>query len=157
MRSQIELLGATALIFLLCGCDAAWTTKDSWYREPSRELSSQLSPVDPAQFAPVLSANEKAAEQLLADRPFCAITVEQEKALLGRELPLPKGHQVFLLRGVCLNERTGGGFGVSAKDGYVLVYHWCMGHWPVPMKRRAVVVILAEPPREVFVSCSMVS
>ena len=60
----------------------------------------------------------------------------------------------MLLRGVVLNEGNGA-WTVSASKLTVMVSHGCLGKHPVPMKRKAIVAVLAAMPREVYVCCDM--
>jgi len=163
MALQRTVMLAVLLLVIASGCGevsersgGAWTTQDSWYREPDGELLWDLydSPLDRGRFAPVQELNRAAAEELLRDGPFLQIDAEKANELVGSELGSDGDGECYLLRGLYLQEGTGS-FTVYAREGRVLVHHGCLGSGPVPMNRTAVVARLSDPPIEVYTMCTM--
>jgi hypothetical protein len=162
-RGQAKTTVLAIVVLIAAGCGRlteqageSRTPKDSWYHEPAAALLWELydAPLDRTQFAPVQQSGRAAAEELLRETPFRRIDAEQAKVLLGKELTSEDGGELYLLRGLCLEEATGN-FLVYARDGNVLVHHGCLGRHRVPMQRKAVVALLPTPPTELYVTCSM--
>jgi hypothetical protein len=163
MALQKTITLTVLMLVILSGCGktsdtstSAWTGQDSWYRAPENELLSDLyeSPLDRARFAPVQESSRAAAEELLRDDPSRQIDAEKAKELVGSEVGSDGDGELYLLRGLYLQEGTGS-FTVYAREGHVLVHHGCLGHGPVPMNRTAVVARLSQPPTDVYTMCTM--
>lgn len=130
--------------------NTAWSSVDSWYRPP-RSIDGFV-PIAPGKVQPVVESLQDEAQQQLETVAARGVSAAEAERLVGR--PLPAGVQCVLLRGVVLNEANGA-FEVSASDQVVLVHHGCLGHQPVPMKRKAIVAVLSAVPRDVYVTCDM--
>ncbi|GIK40006.1 MAG: hypothetical protein BroJett011_38390 [Chloroflexota bacterium] len=143
-------------IGLLAACrdDRAATTIDSWYNPPPAKIYplTGWQVLDFKQLHEVAVAQQAAAEKLLETTAALEITAQQAADLLGQPLPAVPGTKPYLTRAVYLNP---GGFSVYSRDEQLLISHASMGHSPVPMKRQTLVLQLAQPPVEVFVTCSM--
>jgi hypothetical protein len=104
---------------------------------------------------PVSEEKEYEAESRLATQVVMELTEREAAALTGQGLQPTSGTKPYLLRGVYLNWGTGGYSAYVLPDNDVIVHHGCLGRFPVPMKRRAVVLRLDFAPRNVYVACSM--
>jgi hypothetical protein len=91
---------------------------------------------------------------MLKKTAIVKLTSAQAGELTGKPLSGPAGESPYLVRGLFLNEATGG-FSIRYRDGMLSVDHSCLGSRPVPMTRCALVVFLKSPPKQVFVTCSM--
>jgi len=67
----------------------------------------------------------------------------------------PESSKLYLVRAVSLNEGTGAFRVTLLPSADIVVTHDSLGHYPVPMKRRPIIVELDSPPRNVYVTCSM--
>lgn len=144
-----------ALVFAGCAGTGMWTSRDSWHR-PLPEGVSTLGweVLDDGFVRPVSPERQPGARKRLEAASFVELSREDAKALAAPPAGDVSGRRPFLVRGVVLNEGTGG-FWVTRKGGRMSVHHGCLGRRPVPMERRAVVVYLERPPDEVYVTCSM--
>jgi hypothetical protein len=111
-----------------------------------------MTPLLKNSFAPVRDELLSKAQSLLVDFGVKRISAEEAAEYAGRQLPA--GAVYVLLRGIALNEGTGG-FDVTVQGDSVSVHHGSLGRRPVPMLRRAIVAVLPEFPKTVYVSCSM--
>lgn len=145
-----------SIIPLLAGCrdDRAASSVDSWYNPPPPKTYplTGWKVLDFKQLHQVAADQQAAAEKLLETTAALEITPQQAADLTGQPLPAIPGIKPYLTRGVYLNR---GGFSVYWRNDQLLISHASMGHNPVPMKRQALVLQLAQPPAEVFVTCSM--
>jgi len=133
---------------------SAWTKEDSWYRPPLQDpRAAQAVAVDRSRIHEVPATREKEAEDLLLETSARELTPEEAQHYSGQALDPIAGTKLYLVRGVLLNS---GVFTVFAKGRTLWVGHGSMGHRPVPMKRRALVLQLDQLPANVFCVCSMV-
>ncbi|MCL4297934.1 MAG: hypothetical protein KJ077_19480 [Anaerolineae bacterium] len=143
-------------IGLLAACrdDRAATTTDSWYNPPPAKIYplTGWQALDFKRLHQVVAAQQPTAEKLLENTAALEITAQQAADLLGQPLPAVPGTKPYLTRAVYLNP---GGFSVYSRNEQLLISHASMGHSPVPMKRQALILQLAQPPVEIFVTCSM--
>jgi hypothetical protein len=95
-----------------------------------------------------------AAERLLETADAVELSLAEANTMAGRELVPQGSKRPYLVRGVVLNRETGG-FRIAVNGNDLLVYHGCLGGSPVPMKRQALIVMLPEKPRRIFVTCGM--
>jgi hypothetical protein len=155
---MIAILFCVCFLFmgLLVACrdDRAATSVDSWYNPPPAKIYplTGWQVLDFKRLHQVAAAQQTAAEKLLETAAALEITAQQAADLLGQPLPDIPGTKPYLTRAVYLNP---GGFSVYARGEQLLISHASLGHSPVPMKRQALVLQLAQPPVEVFVTCSM--
>jgi uncharacterized protein YceK len=133
---------------------SSWTREDSWYRPALQDPpAAHAFAIDPSRIHEVTPTREKEAENFLSETSARELTPEEAQHYTGRPFTAIAGTRPYLVRGVLLNT---GVLSVYAKDRTLWVEHGCMGHHPVPMKRQALVVQLAEVPANVYCSCSMV-
>lgn len=141
---------------LLAGCrdDRTAGSTDSWYNPPPAKIYplNGWQMLDFKQLHQVVPDQQAAAEKLLETSAALEITTQQAADLVGQPLPDIPGVKPYLTRGLYLNP---GGFSVYLRNDRLLISHASMGHSQVPMKRQALVLQLAQPPAEVFVTCSM--
>ena len=130
--------------------NGAWSSVDSWYRQPRSTTAFVAIARD--RVLPVVEALQPEAQRELEKVAAQALSAAEAERLVGG--PLPAEGQCVLLRSVVLNEGTGA-WDVSAAGESVLVNHGCLGRKPVPMKRKAIVAVLAAVPSFVFVTCDM--
>lgn len=149
----------TALLFLAlvsAGCSSAvdtrsFTTTDSWYA-PSPQSTRDFTEIGRNLFTPVEPQLQSEAQAALSEVSVKRITAEEAARFATKTLP--DGKEYVLLRAVVLNEGNGG-FIVKVNNDSVCVHHGCLGHRPVPMKRKAIVAVLPILPDKVYVDCSM--
>jgi hypothetical protein len=128
----------------------AFSSVDSWYSPPSADEG--FSPVGKDRFAMVADTLQPEAQAALARAPAKRMSADEAARLAGKQLPA--GGEYVLLRAVVLNERTGG-FEVGVNARAVHVHHGCLGRHPVPMARKALIVVLPAVPEVVYASCGM--
>lgn len=88
------------------------------------------------------------------DDAYSALVIVRSKYRAGYNRWGARYMKPYLVRGVVLNESTGG-FGVSECERTVVVSHGSLGRsWPTP-DRRALVVFLVNEPMDVIVTTSM--
>jgi hypothetical protein len=146
---QVALLGLLALVG--CGADhRGFSSVDSWWKPPPDIFD--FTPLDRARFAAVKDAFQQEAQAALSEAPAKRVSADEAARLTGKQLP--GGWEYILLRGVVLNERTGG-FGVDVKGRSVHIHHSCLGRHAVPMVRKALIAVLPALPDEVYISCHM--
>lgn len=144
-------------LFLFIACIGyerkAWTVKDTWYNAP---MENGLVPWDwkENKIYEVKPELQNEAQSLLNEKQITQITLDQVNYFSGKELKNIAAYDFYLIRGVFLNEGTGY-FSVYSKEKQVWVYHGSLGHSPVPMKRKALIVVLDEMPDIIFVTCMM--
>jgi len=150
------LLTVSALAAVGAGGDSPWTHRDSWYTGfPEGESPFQSwAPVSPDRYFPVDTDASAEAEGLLRDVSFALVSAEQASRFGSARASSPVGRQPYLLRGVLLNEQTGG-FSLYSSGNRLLVSHDSLGQSPLPMRRRPLVAYLSEPPSELFVVCGI--
>lgn len=129
----------------------AFTTADPWYAPPD-ESTYDWDEVGRDHLAVVSEPLQPEAQGMLVDAPAKEITADEAQRFTGKPLP---GEGVYvLLRAVVLNEGNGA-FYVSTRGQDVVVSHGCLGHFPMPMKRKAMVARLPVVPKTVYVDCGM--
>lgn len=132
---------------------SAWTVKDSWYNAPKEK---NLVPWNWAEkeFYETKQATQKEAQALLEKRQIVKISIGQLNYFAKQQVQAVENYAFYIVRGVFLNEETGG-FSIFIEGKRLWVYHGSLGHFPVPMKRKALIVSLDQMPDEVFVTCMM--
>ena len=90
--------------------DSAWADRDTWYTGlPEDENPFQSwEPVSRDRYFPVDAGMSSEAEALLRDASFVPISAARVSQFAKAPQSSPAGHQPYLLRGVLLNEHTGG-------------------------------------------------
>jgi hypothetical protein len=152
----IKYITLISLVFLL-GCIAqdrsAWTDKDTWYNAPT---DNGLEPWnwDEKQFYEVKPASQKEVQYLLNEKQIIQIPLKQANKFSKQQIQKVENYDYFLVRGVFLNEYTGS-FIIYSKGKQLWIYHGSLGHSPVSMKRKALIVALDQMPDEIFVTCMM--
>ena len=136
----------------------AWTSTDSWYCHPDSSIYSQIRDFPIFDFATIIPSKEQTAEKLLQKKPFIEVTPKLALFLTGNDnwhkydAKRIKGQALYLVRGVYL-------YSESAKIYYwnrqILIEQDCLGKTALPMKRRAVVVILPNEPTKSYATCAM--
>lgn len=154
---SLYLLGVICMGSLAGGCAdrRAWTVQDSWFNPPPATESHDSTPLEGSRIDLVMDTKEAAAERMLAGASYVPITDDQAKDLIGLPIRPYPGTQPYLVRGVSLGKRAELFDVFELKDDDILVFSNCMGHAAAPMRRQALVVQLAQPPRQVFVLCRM--
>jgi hypothetical protein len=138
------------------GASATYSSADNWYRPYSGSpLLQQKNLVPKGSVRPVPDNLQPEAQALLQNEAWRELSTSEASAFGVAGLLKSSKERLILLRGVVLNEATGA-FEVYEQDGNVLVLHISMGKKAVPMRRKAVVAVLQNKPKEVFVSCSMI-
>jgi len=139
-----------------CGQDRrAWTNEDEWYNpHPSGTRLAEWEGLERDRIHEVIEGQLAAAEDLLKETSYLALTPDQASDLLGQSLPPLAGTQPVLVRGLVLNRATGG-FGVYVLEDQATVYHRCLGRSAVPMTRQPLVLQLERSPSTVYVAVSM--
>jgi hypothetical protein len=125
---------------------------DSWYHAPPTNLAGKWTPVNPSDVHRIARNAWKKAEPLLRRQPIVGLSWPQAERLIGQRLARPAGMTPYLVRAVYF-EKGAGRFSVSVLDDSLLVDHGSLGPWPVAMRRDALVVLLKDRPREVYVTC----
>lgn len=134
------------------GCGA---TRASWYTDIPESISSLpgWSLLDSVRVHVVIDNMEPRAEEILDAKPLVQITESQAREFLGRSLSTISGNRYYLVRSVAANSKTGDYY-ISTLDGYLWVHHASLGRGPKTMKRRALIIQLADIPNRVYVTCS---
>jgi hypothetical protein len=152
---MIRLLAVLIVVTLSVGCSSEPTAQPKdWYRPlgpwsyDSRDVS-----LGRQMFWEVPASKLGWAEHTLESSLLVQISCDDAWAYLDRQIDCPRDQLVFLVRGVYENGATGR-FGVTLlRDGRLLVFHGALGP-PSPMKRTALVVLLARMPVDVVHSIS---
>lgn len=131
----------------------SWTVIDTWYKAPQEKRLQPYGWPEMAAYE-VIPSFQKKAQLLLRKKQVIRITPYEARLFLGRDVLKEENQELYLIRGVFLNEGTGD-FSIYAKDKRVWVCHGSLGNAPVPMKRKALVVSLEHVPEELFVTCIM--
>jgi hypothetical protein len=128
---------------------------DSWHRLVSDEFiqSADAKERDASTFAVVVAAREAESLVRLERSAWVAVSEREAADLAGRPLA-GVGGRVVLLRALAWDTPYGG-FTLSWRPGAVRVCHGCLGRYPLPVVRRAVVARLPDVPAEVFVDLCM--
>jgi hypothetical protein len=134
-----------------CTSTRAWTKEDSWYA-PKPTVSTIVRQVAGENVAPVRLDRISAAERMLESASFVPIPADEAGELSGKAW---ESKRLFLVRGVALNESTGGFAVLLLADDDIVVMHSSLGGSAVPMRRHPVIVELERVPRHVFTECSM--
>ena len=145
-----------SIAMLLLGAGLAFADADTWQTaaplDPNWETTAQ--PLAPSDMAVVPQATRAQALKKLAKDPFVALTPAAVARLLpGQALPADAALKPYLVRGVALDE-TQGGFSVETNNGLVWVMFNCLSATPPPPSHRALVLFLASPPQQVFITAS---
>ena len=139
------------------GCDTenrnAWTIKDSWYHEPDE---TGLTPWDwnEIKYYEIKPNLQNEAQAILKDSQIIEISNKELIYFSDQPIQISGSKKMYLVRGVFLNEGTGS-FSIYSKGNQLWVYHGSLGHNPVPMKRKALVIALNQKPVEIFITCMM--
>ncbi len=130
--------------------------QDSWYREPEEisYIEFYEHPLSREAFAAVAESEQERAQARLKESAFVEIAEAEAREWAGAALPIQAEKRFFLVRGLFYNRDTGE-FALYRRAGKLLVHHTSLGHGIFPMQRRALVVQLDRPPREVYVSCDI--
>jgi hypothetical protein len=152
------LLTGLLLAGMLVGCGQsrrAWLSEDEWHNPLPAEISpARWERLDRERIHEVVADGLAGAEELLQDVPGVALTNQEAADLIGRPLPAAPGTQPYLVRGLLLIRATGS-FSVHVLEGQVSVYHGSLGGGAAHMTRQPLVLLLEQPPAEVYVSVSM--
>lgn len=138
------------------GARATYSLTNTWYRPYlGTKLLGQKNLV-PAGFVQIIDDRlQEVAQGFLKEKAWHELTAAEAKTFGGIAQRMSSERRLILLRGVVLNEATGA-FEVYEQNEHVLVLHISLGKKPLPMRRKAIVALLQNKPKEVFVSCSMV-
>jgi hypothetical protein len=121
-----------------------------------------LTPVPASSIVQVLSENQKDAQQMLKDAAWRVLAPGDYALLTGRAYH-ESADVVVLIRGIrrLPNEdgtSSGDHFEVREKNGIVRVIHFACRHLPDPeLAKEALVVMLPETPKDVFVESMTVN
>jgi hypothetical protein len=152
-RAMVAFVGLSVLAAGGCRLDErAWTKADSWYRPTDGRAVAR----DGAEL-PVHEVQEgriPAACSRLENASWVTLEPDDASDLVGTALTPAAGQQFYLVRAVFLNRGTGG-FSAWRANECLYVHHGSLGHFPVPMKRTALVLELDRAPKDVYISCSM--
>lgn len=160
--SSIRLLACLAGLMVLSGCYGCWGPlfihDDSW-RVADKTISTRLIEWEEEEmrFWEVIPEKQQEAQALLSEATYVQLTEEQAREFAGQELPDPGSTKPYLIRAVYLWLGPEGftGFTVGLdKEGWLYPHHMAMGGataWKV--KRYALIVRLASPPKEVIPRC----
>lgn len=160
-RTAAVSLMAAVVCVCLPGCildHRAASSTNSWFHPPPRQFwgdSTRPADLDRSQIHPVSQAKESEAEERLATQSAVELTEQEASAFTDQGFQRTPGTKPYLVRGVYLNWGTGQ-FNVHVLSGNdIIVGHFSLGHYAVPMQRRAVVLELEHPPRNIYVTCGM--
>ena len=156
MKSIAYYLILVQLLFLYsCSLktNSAWTSLDTWYNEPTQ---TEITPWEweEIKYYEVNSSLQEEAQSHLINDSIKEITKKQITNYLNQTPTINKISKFFLVRAVYLNEYTGS-FNVYRNNNELWVYHGSLGKYPVPMKRRALIVMLKQKPEVVYITCMM--
>ncbi len=137
----------------------AWLKTDSWYRGLPGDLivDPDVERLEGNRLQVVSVTFQETAQAMLQEAPFVELEPKQAAEFLGGTLPTTAGLETrpFLVRSVILGSNTGGLGATLHKDGSLHLGFGCLGRHPLPMVRKAVVVLLTQAPKEVYLTCSM--
>ena len=171
MRGQILIGSALVAFAMVTGCtdQGSWPTPDSWLDHRAASsidpwfhpgLSDQKRPatqLDATRWHPVVEEKEHDAELLLANASSVELSERDAAAFMGTTLASIPDTKPYLVRGVYLNWSHEHAYIVTqTADNDIGVFHGSRGHHAVPMKKRALIVQLEHPPRNVYLSCGMI-
>lgn len=130
---------------------AAKSTRDPWETgPPPKGWSDSSIPITPDRMLALPAASQDKALAMLADRPFVALDAKSYLALFpDRGYPADKDRRPYLVRGVALNEKTGG-FNAEIKGSELLVVFAAPARDTAP-RHRALVLLLPRAAARLYV------
>lgn len=149
---NVKTLAAIFALSLACGGTVLAAAADPWETgAPADKTWSEKSVViTPDRWIDVPPASQERALAMLASKPMIALEPGAFLDLLpGRGYPADGDKLPYLVRGVALNEETGG-FNVEQKGAEVLVVFAAARNDTKP-KHRALILLLPSPAQRVFV------
>ncbi|MCA9646290.1 MAG: hypothetical protein KC492_36625 [Myxococcales bacterium] len=125
---------------------------DAWDTEYLRVPEGELSPVT---FGTVNDRELDSSVKQLSDVEYVQLEAERARELVDAEFKCPDGEQAYLVRAVA--HSTNWGFSANYSRRYGLfVRHRALGRRTPPLRKRALVACLAEAPRQVCPTASVV-
>jgi hypothetical protein len=154
MIARKIFLSIVTLLFAVTAAFAAGA--DAWQTlppvDPNWETAAQAVP--PADMIVVPDATRALALKKLATDSIVPLDpLLTLKLLPGVTLPADAALKPYLVRGVALDEKAGG-FSVETNAGTLWVMFNCLSATPPPPAHRALVVYLASPPTQLFVTAT---
>lgn len=157
-RASCARLVLTNVAFVV-GCSMADVNEDvdSWFNPPPSELRNavfrQGLKLGEDRCRSILEEKRSYAVGLLTDVSVVKLTKAEAARLTGASQSIIEAGQPYLIRGLYRNLATGR-FYVYVLGTTVVVHHGSLVSGRVEMKRTALLVLLDEQPKKVFVYCS---
>jgi hypothetical protein len=136
-------------------CSANGSPEDTWFHDTKGEsvLRELFDRNTRAAFAAsVLETRQREAQYLLSSTPYVKLSQGEAQQFVSRGLPVSGQADFFLLRALSYDWQ--GDFLVNEYRQEVSVTFAFLGIPPGNAKRTAIVALLSEPPKVVYVTCS---
>lgn len=133
----------------------AWTGEDGWYRPVDSSFAgTEWQPIPDEQVWEVRDSLQARMQERLAEHPVVPLSRQEAAAAVEGYKAGGDSLQPYLVRALYLNYGTGG-FSLYRSGTSLAAVHSSLGKSAVPMKRRALVILLPVPPQELYIEVFM--
>lgn len=165
MRSS-DLFLSFSLLFIaiagtaLPGCRdredrMARTGEDGWYRPVDSSFAeAEWERIPDEQVWEVRDSLQARMQERLAEHPVVPLSRQEAAAAVEGDKAGGDSLKPYLVRALYLNYGTGG-FSLYRSGTNLLAVHGSLGKSAVPMKRRALVLLLPVPPQKLYIEVFM--